>query len=146
MTENKESWYPSPDLSELEKKYCRCLLEAADNELQRYGYLRSQSTWAICSASVTHKSQSSKGKKQRQKLQKTSLGANCTTYLNVNSLPTRLLYAYIKLREKKFLTNLSFRLPEAKIFYKDPEHYRTSLLIAIREYIREERTRVKNKT
>ena len=135
----KEKWYKGANLTELEKKYCRCLLEQADNELRRYGTLKQRSSWAICSSSITHKKQSPKAKKDRKEIQKISLSGSCTKFLNINTVPTPLLYAYSKLREKKFFNLLSFKLPSPKNFYTNPEHYRTSLIIAIQEYVKIEK-------
>ena len=141
--EEKESWYKGSSLSTLEKKYCRCLLEQADNELRRYRSLQGRSSWAICSASVTHKKETPTGRKQRKGIQKISLGGLCSKNLNVEALPTPLLYAYCKLREKKFKTVFSFQLPSPAVFYKDPEHYRASLIQKIQDYIEAEKEKTR---
>lgn len=143
--EDKNSWYPGTKLDEREKKACRCILQQVADELERYHKL-STKAYAVCLSAITHKKQTAAAFQQRSDLVQMFRKGECTKNLAIRNLPTRLLYAYGKLREntKKGKSYFSW-LPTPAQFFKDPEHYRTSLIRAAEKYQKETRSSVPSK-
>jgi hypothetical protein len=132
--EDKSKWYPGPQLTEKEKKLCRCLLEQHANELERYGHTKTVA-YAVCLSSVTHKKETASGMSQRSHLAKMLVQGRCTKELSLSALPTRILYAYAHLRQNTTKGQKFFHwIPAPKVFFHDPEHYRVSLLRATKAY------------
>lgn len=130
------SWfYIDSSLSEKERKYCRCMLKAAADQLERYHALK-YNPYAVCSASVGTKKETYTASRRRSELAATVRSGGCSANMDFNTVPTRFLYAYAFMRRQtkkglRFFTSL----PTPSKFFKDPAHYRSTLLKDIHRYL-----------
>lgn len=133
---SKESWYEGSKMNAKELKYCRCLLEQLASELERYGKIKTDS-YAVCAASISRKKETKEGYRLRSRIVQAAVAGKCTADLHIRRLPTKLLYAYAKLREKSLdKDEMPFfkHLPSPKEFFHSPSSFRTTLLQAALRY------------
>lgn len=128
--EEKESWFDKRVLpSEAERKYCRCEITTAANNIYRYGTLRIN-PYAVCSASVGRGSP-----KLRSQLSVMSTTGGCTKGARFENWPTSLLYAYAVMRRHhpEFA-----KLPPLTAFLSNMDAWRPRLLRAAFDYRQKE--------
>jgi hypothetical protein len=111
------------------------MLEAAADQLERYQTLK-YNPYAICSASVGSKKDNPVATKGRSKLAATVRSGGCSANMDFNTVPTRFLYAYAFMRRRTKKGSTFFpSLPTPAKFFKDPAHYRVTLLKDIHHYL-----------
>lgn len=129
------------EMPEIEQKYCRCLLQVAANDIFKYGILR-KNPYGICSNSISVAAARRSGtiqsggiRKNTSQLARSAQHGDCTENLNLNNLPTELLFVHSMMRNKTSKGRQYFStLPTVDEFISDPESYRAMLTKQIENY------------
>lgn len=128
-------------------KYCRCTIGQSTGQMARHGTPQTK-TWAICGNSIGRITKEEKKNPQAQILNeidlsqlrsvmtKTARNGDCTTFLNLNNIPTSMLYGMIMERIKNSRGKKVFdqRIPSPREFLKNKESYRPLLIQLINHY------------
>lgn len=128
-------------MTEIEQKYCRCLLEVAAGDIFKYGMLR-KNPYGICSNSIsvaTARRQGTLGsngiRQNSSSLARSVQRGDCTENLNLKNLPTDLLFVHAMMRIKSSKGQEYFsQIPSVAEFSSNPESYRKFLIQQIEKY------------
>lgn len=137
----KDTWYnfrrgnTSVD-GQIMAKTCRCVLEAAENQLHPHGHYRRRvyNPYAVCVSSLSKAYNASP-----YSLTRGLVTGQCTKRANFQNMPTEILYAYAQSRPKR-AARIFDNLPSSIEFYnphnspRAMERYKSILLQDINRY------------
>ncbi len=133
--EEKESWFKDGnDLSEAQKKYCRCLWESTLTDIMAHGAV-TRNPYGLCNASIA-RARSRQGEEGLPStLARTGISGLCTTSVAFDRMPAEILYAYAQLHQSTQKGRQFFPdIPSVDEFLAAPESYRAQLLAAATRY------------
>lgn len=138
--EEKESWYDAKaPMNAVDRKFCRCLLAVAAKDLFTAGQLTSN-PYAVCNARIS-KSRTTTPQERKNlgsKLANEAIHGYCTKYAVFDNMPTPLLYAFAKMRERSSEgRNYFSNLPDVSEFLANMDFYRPDLLKRLNSFKRD---------
>lgn len=147
--EEKDSWYDHKLLNEVERKYCRCVLEIPTRDLFNGGGQQKYNPYSVCLSRVGNSSNNlniynkdnintnvNSTAALRSALSKVSRSGKCSIDAKWENIPTEILYAYatnksLTNRGKQYFSNR----PTIEEIIKHPNKYRPLLLQDINNYM-----------